>query len=345
MTISRPSGLSPQARKRATASPIKSIIMGTGSYLPPKIMTNADLEKIVDTTDEWITQRSGIKERHIAADDESTGTMAIQAAEKAIIAANLTPNDIDAIIVATTTPDKTFPSVAVKVQGELGIPPGIAFDVQAVCTGFVYALTTADNFIKAGQAKNILVIGAEKMSSIVDWTDRTTCVLFADGAGAVVLSAKESNSDDGLDAQGIHSTHLYANGAQRHMLETSGGVSTTGDKGFIKMQGREVFKYAVSYMADVVKEVLETNKISATDIDWLVPHQANIRIISATAEKLDMPMDKVVVTVDKHGNTSAASIPLALDEAVRDGRIQRGQLLLLEAMGGGLTWGAALVRY
>jgi 3-oxoacyl-[acyl-carrier-protein] synthase-3 len=323
--------------------PLSSIILSTGSYLPAKILTNADLEKIVDTTDEWITQRSGIKERHIAAENETTGDMAIAAARKAIEAANITADDIDGVIVATTTPDRTFPSVAVKVQGELGIPAGLAFDVQAVCSGFVYALTVADNFIKTGGAKRILVIGAEKMSSLIDWTDRTTCVLFADGAGAVILEAKEN--DSGIDGQGIHSTHLYANGKQREMLQTTGGVSTTGDNGHIEMQGREVFKYAVSYMADVVKETLEHNKISSDKIDWLVPHQANIRIISATADKLNMPMDKVVVTVDRHGNTSAASIPLALDEAVRDGRVQRGQLLLMEAMGGGFTWGAALVRY
>lgn len=322
---------------------INSIILSTGSYLPKKILTNADLEKMVDTTDEWITQRSGIKKRHIAADDESTGDMAIEAARAALENSNLTPNDIDGIIVATTTPDRTFPSVAVKVQGELGIKLGFAFDVQAVCTGFVYAMTLADNFIKLGQAKNILVIGAEKMSSVVDWTDRTTCVLFADGAGAVILSAKEN--DDGLEGQGIHSTHIYANGHQRDMLQTSGGVSTTGDTGHIEMQGREVFKYAVSYMAEVVGEVLEHNHITAEDIDWLVPHQANIRIIESTAKKLKMSMDQVVVTVDHHGNTSAASIPLALDEAVQSGKIKRGEMLLIEAMGGGLTWGAALVRY
>lgn len=322
---------------------INSIILSTGSYLPTKILTNADLEKIVDTTDEWITQRSGIKQRHIAADGETTGDMAIHAARKALEGSGLTPDDIDGVVVATTTPDRTFPSVAVKVQGELGIKPGLAMDVQAVCTGFVYALTVADNFIKLGQAKNILVIGAEKMSSVVDWTDRTTCVLFADGAGAVILGAKENN--DGLKGQGIHSTHLYANGKQREMLQTTGGVSSTGDNGTIEMQGREVFKYAVSYMADVVGEVLEHNNITSDDIDWLVPHQANIRIIEATAKKLNMGMDQVVTTVDHHGNTSAASIPLALDEAVQAGNIKRGQMILIEAMGGGLTWGAALVRY
>ena len=322
---------------------IKSIILGTGSYLPEKILTNADLEKMVDTTDEWITQRSGIKQRHIAADNQTTGDMALEAARQALDASGLTSDDIDGIIVATTTPDRTFPSVAVKVQGELGVKPCLAFDVQAVCTGFVYALSVADNFIKSGQAKNILVIGAEKMSSLVDWNDRTTCVLFADGAGAVVLSATEGEGN--LREQGIHSTHLYANGAQRDMLQTSGGVSTTGNNGVIEMQGRDVFKYAVSYMADVVGEVLEQNNITSDGIDWLVPHQANIRIIESTAKKLRMGMDQVVVTVDHHGNTSAASIPLALDEAVRGGKVKRGDMLLIEAMGGGLTWGAALVRY
>lgn len=320
-----------------------SIITGTGSYLPEKILTNADLEKMVDTTDEWITQRSGIKERHIAAENQTTGEMAIEAARKAIESANIKPEDIDGVIVATTTPDRTFPAVAVKVQGELGIPHGLAFDVQAVCTGFVYALSVADNFIKQGQANRILVIGAEKMSSIVDWEDRTTCVLFADGAGAVILEARDNG--EGIEGQGIHSTHLYANGNRRDILQTSGGVSSTGDTGVIEMQGKEVFKYAVSYMADIVGEVLEHNNVTPDQIDWLVPHQANIRIIKSTADKLNMSMEKVVVTVDKHGNTSAASIPLALDEAVRDGRIQRGQLLLLEAMGGGLTWGAALMRF
>ncbi|MEM7617960.1 MAG: beta-ketoacyl-ACP synthase III [Pseudomonadota bacterium] len=322
---------------------IKSVIASTGSYLPEKIMTNADMEKIVDTTDEWITQRSGIKERRIAADDETTGTMAIEASKCAMEAGGFKAEDIDGLIVATTTADRTFPSVAVKVQGELGLPPRLAFDVQAVCTGFVYALTVADNFIKTGQCKRVLVIGAEKMSSLIDWTDRTTCVLFADGAGAVILEAHET--EDNLESRGIHSTHLYANGSKREILQTTGGVSTTGENGKIEMQGRDVFKYAVTYMADVVQETLEHNNITSDQIDWLVPHQANIRIISATAEKLNMSMDKVVVTVDRHGNTSAASIPLALDEAVRDGRIKENDMLLIEAMGGGLTWGAALVRF
>lgn len=317
---------------------IRSVIAGTGAYLPDNILTNAQLEKMVDTTNEWIVQRSGIRERRIAGDTETTGDMAIKAAQKAIEAAGCKPEEIDGIIVATTTPDQTFPAVAVKVQSALGIPPGMAFDVQAVCSGFVYALSTADAFIKGGNARRILVIGAEKMSAILDWRDRTTCVLFADGAGAVILEASE-------DQEGILSTHLYANGAGREMLYTDGGPATTGTKGHIQMEGREVFKYAVTYLADIVREVCEVNNITGADIDWLVPHQANIRIIQATADKLGLPMDKVVVTIDRHGNTSAASIPLALDEAVRDGRIKRGDLLLLEAMGGGFTWGAALLRY
>lgn len=308
--------------------------------MPEKILTNQDLEKMVDTSDEWIVQRSGIKQRHIAADDETTADMAVQAAKQALDNSGLSASDIDGVIVATTTPDQTFPSVAVSVQAELGVPVGLAFDVQAVCTGFVYALSVADNFIKAGQAKRILVIGAEKMSSIVDWTDRTTCVLFADGAGAVVLEANESG-----DGRGLLSSHLYANGNQRDLLYTNGGPSTTGQSGHIVMQGREVFKYAVQYMSDVVKEALEANGLSASDIDWLVPHQANIRIIEGTAKKLNLPMEQVVLTVERHGNTSAASIPLALHEAVSDGRIQKGQMLLIEGMGGGLTWGAVLARF
>ncbi len=322
---------------------IRSVIRSTGSYLPAKVLTNAELEKMVDTTDEWIFQRSGIKSRHIAAENETTADLAIGAGRMALERSGLQPSDIDGVIVATTTPDQTFPAVAVKVQAALGISPGLAFDVQAVCTGFVYALSTANNFIAMGQAKRILVIGAEKMSSIVDWNDRTTCVLFADGAGALILEAEESKGT--FEDRGIISTHLYANGNQADLLHTNGGASSTGSAGHIIMHGREVFKYAVQYMSDVVSETLAHNGITGTDLDWLVPHQANIRIIEATAKKLDLPMEKVVVSVDHHGNTSAASIPLALHEAVADGRIQRGQLLLLEAMGGGLTWGSALVRF
>ena len=323
---------------------IRSVIISTGSYLPDKVLTNKDLEAMVDTSDEWIFQRSGIRERRIAADNETTGDMAIAAAGKALEAAGLTGADIDGVIVATTTPDRTFPAVAVKVQAALDIPVGIAFDVQAVCTGFVYALSVADNFIRLGQAQRILIIGAEKMSSVLNWEDRGTCVLFGDGAGALILESDESGQG-ALADRGIHSTHLYANGKQRDLLYTDGGVSSTGRAGSVVMQGREVFKYAVQYMADVVEEALEENNITSADIDWLVPHQANIRIIEATAKKLGLPMGKVVVSVERHGNTSAASIPLALDEAVRAEKIKKGDLLLLEAMGGGLTWGSALVRY
>ena len=322
---------------------IRAIIRSTGSYLPERIMTNADLEKIVDTSDEWIVQRSGIKSRHIAATDQTTSDMAIKAAQNALAESGLTAHDIDGIIVATTPPDQTFPSVAVKVQQALNIPAGMAFDVQAVCTGFVYALSIANNFITSGQNKRILVIGSEKMSSILNWQDRTTCVLFGDGAGAVILESTKGAGS--LTDQGILSTHLMANGALKDILYTDGGVSSTGSAGHIIMHGKDVFKHAINYMSDIVNVVLEHNKITADDIDWLVPHQANLRIISGTAEKLNMPMERVVVTLQTHGNTSAASIPLALDSAVRDGRIKRGQTLLFEALGGGLTWGAAFLRF
>jgi 3-oxoacyl-[acyl-carrier-protein] synthase-3 len=315
---------------------IRAIIRSTGAYLPEKILTNADLEKIVDTTDEWIVQRSGIKARHIAAENETTGDMAIKAAKNALDRANLSASDIDGVIVATTTPDRIFPSVAVKVQAELGVPPGPAFDIQAVCTGFVYALSIASAMIERGQVRRLLVIGAEKMSSIIDWSDRTTCVLFADGAACVILEAGQG--DGIIKDRGLISTHLYANGAQRDLLYAERG-------GTLKMQGKEVFKYAVNYMASVVEEALEANNLKPGDIDWLVPHQANIRIIESTAEKLGVSMDKVIVTIDRHGNTSAASIPLALHEGVADGRIKPGQLVLMEAMGGGFTWGSGLVRF
>ncbi len=318
---------------------LRSHIIASGSYLPEKIMTNKDLEKIVDTSDEWIEQRSGIKQRHIAADDQTTSDMAVNAANRAIEAAGITAQDIDGIIIATTTPDQTFPSVAAKVQAAIGAPVGIAFDVQAVCTGFVYALSVADNFIKAGQLKRVLVIGAEKMSSILNWEDRTTCVLFGDGAGAVILEAQETE-----EKTGILSTHLYANGNHQDLLYTNGGVSTTGQSGKLVMEGREVFKHAVTLMAGAVVAALEENNMSADDVDWLVPHQANIRIIESTAKKLKMPMEKVVVTVANHGNTSAASIPLAFDEAIRSQKVKKGDTVLFEALGGGLTWGSALVR-
>ncbi len=310
---------------------IKAVIRSTGAYLPPKIVTNADLEKLVDTSDEWIVKRTGIKERRIAGDDETTGTMAIAAGKQALENARLTGAEIDCVIVATTTPDRIFPAVAVNVQQALGILPGPAFDVQAVCTGFVYALSIANSFIQTGVSKRALVIGAEKMSSIIDWSDRTTCVLFADGAGAVIVEANEKN-----DGRGIISTHLYADGRHQDILYADTKIV---------MEGREVFKHAVHFMADVVQEVLEKNNLKPEDIDMLVPHQANIRIIEATAKKLNMPMDKVVTTVDRHGNTSAASIPLALHEAVSGGKIKENDLVLIEGMGGGLTWGATLLRF
>lgn len=321
---------------------VYSHILATGSYLPERSMTNAELEAMVDTTDEWIVQRSGIKERHIAAKDQPTSDLAFRAAKDALASAGITAADIDGIIVATTTPDNTFPSVAVTVQAALGAPVGIAFDVQAVCTGFVYALSVADNFIKAGQLKRVLVIGAEKMSAILDWSDRTTCVLFGDGAGAVILEAREN---EGVNKKGICSTHLYANGNLKDLLYTNGGVSTTGVSGHIVMQGKEVFKHAVGLMAGAVEAALEKNNMKPEDVDWLVPHQANIRIIEATAKKLDMPMEKVIVTVQNHGNTSAASIPLAFDYGIKSNKIKRGDVVLMEAMGGGITWGSALLCY
>ncbi len=322
---------------------IRSVILGTGSYLPERVMTNKELESIVDTTDEWIVQRSGISERRIAAEGETTADLAIAAARRAVEASGLKGEDIDGIIVATSTPDSTFPSVAVKVQAALGVKHGPVFDVQAVCSGFVYGLSVADSLIRTGAAKRLLLVGAEKMSSILNWEDRTTCVLFGDGAGAIVLEAREG--DGTIADQGVISTHLHADGSLKDILYVDGGVSSTGTAGHIVMEGKEVFRHAVQLMADVVNETLAHNNITGDQIDWLVPHQANIRIIESTAKKLGMGMDRVVATVDHHGNTSAASIPLALDEAVRDGRIHRGNMLLFEALGSGLTWGAALVRY
>ena len=319
-----------------------SRIVGTGSHLPDQIMTNAQLVEKLDTTDEWIVERTGIRERRIAREGESTSALAFQAAENALEAAELTAQDLDLVIVATTTPDNTFPSTATKVQAMLGMDHGAAFDVQAVCSGFVYALSIGDNFIRAGQAKNVLVIGAEVMTRILDWTDRATCVLFGDGAGAVVLQAQEIEEGEKL---GILSTHLHSDGKLRDLLYVDGGPGTNGNVGHLRMLGREVFRHAVTNLAAVVGEALDANGYTQADIDWLVPHQANKRILDGTARKLGISAEQVVVTVDRHANTSAASVPLALDEAVRDGRIQPGQLVLMEAMGGGLTWGAALVRW
>ena len=322
---------------------IRSIISGTGSYLPENILTNKDLENKVDTSDEWIIERTGIKQRHIAADDQVTSDLAVAAASKALESANLNAADIDLIVVATSTADQTFPSTATTVQRKLGITKGAAFDVQAVCSGFVYALTTADNFIKAGQAKHVLVIGAEIFSRILDWEDRTTCVLFGDGAGAIVLSVKAGVGDN--SDQGILASRIHSDGRYNDMLYVDGGVSSTQTVGHLRMQGREVFRHAVVNLASVVGEVLEDTNMTSDDINWIVPHQANKRILDGTARKLKISPDKVVVTVDKHANTSAASIPLALDEAVRDGRITQDDIVILEAMGGGFTWGACLLRW
>ena len=318
-------------------------VLGCGGYLPERVVTNADLAKTLDTTDEWIVQRTGIRERRVAAPDEYTSDLAIKAARRALDAAGIAATEVDLIILATSTPDNTFPATAAKVQAALGVTGGAAFDVQAVCTGFVYALATADNFIRAGQSRTALVIGAETFSRILDWQDRGTCVLFGDGAGAVVLRAVPSNGSNA--ERGVLSTHLHADGRQYDLLYVDGGVSRTGTAGLLRMEGREVFRHAVAYLASVVDEALAANGLSGRDVDWLVPHQANSRIIDAMARKLGLPAEKVVLTIDRHANTSAASVPLALAEAAEDGRIRPGQLVLLEAMGGGLTWGAALVRW
>lgn len=317
-------------------------IAGTGSYLPEKVLSNADLERMVETSDDWIVERTGIRTRHVAGVGETTCDLAEAAARRAMDAAGAAPADIDLIIVATTTPDRVFPSTACLLQQRLGIQGCAAFDVQAVCTGFVYALAVAEKFIKTGSARRALVVGAETLSRIVDWTDRGTCILFGDGAGAVVLEADE--------APGILSTHLHADGQYGDLLTVPAGISEDPERfrageAFIEMKGNEVFRMAVNTLGRIVDETLAANGMQKSDVDWLVPHQANIRIIAATARKLGLSMDKVVVTVDRHGNTSAASIPLALDEAVRDGRIQRGETILLEAFGGGFTWGSALVRF
>ena len=318
-----------------------SRVIGTGSYLPEKVLTNADLEKMVETSDEWIHSRTGIRERHIAEDNETTADLAEKASRLAMEAAGVGPEEIDLIVLATTTPDKIFPSTACLVQSRLDIHGCAAFDVQAVCSGFVYALATADNFIKAGAARCALVIGAETISRLIDWTDRSTCVLFGDGAGAVVVQAS--------DEPGILSTHLHADGDYENLLHVPAGISRDYDivkqgGAFVEMQGNAVFKMAVRTLGRIVDETLEHNNMGKHDIDWLVPHQANTRIIAATAKKLDMSMDHVVLTVGEHGNTSAASIPLAFDVAIRDGRIKPGQIILMEAFGGGFTWGSALLK-
>ena len=329
----------------------RTIFLGCGSYLPERVVTNAELSTRVDTTDEWIFARTGIRQRHLAADGEMTSDLALKAAERAVEDAGIQAADIDMLIVATTTPDNTFPATATKVQGKIGMVNGAAFDIQAVCSGFIYGLAVADSFIRTGQSKTILLIGAETYSRILDWQDRTTCVLFGDGAGAVVLRAGKGDPEANIGetghnrGQGILSTHLHSDGSTNDLLYVDGGPSSTQTVGHVRMIGREVFRHAVVNLAAIVGEALDANGLAPEDIDWLVPHQANKRILDGTARKLGLPEEKMVVTVDRHANTSAASIPLALDEAVHDGRIKRGHLILMEAMGGGLTWGASLVRW
>ncbi|MEX0852044.1 MAG: beta-ketoacyl-ACP synthase III [Bauldia sp.] len=323
-------------------SRVRSVILGTGGYLPETVLTNDDLAKMVDTSDEWIWQRTGIRQRHVV-NGEFTSDLAAAAARRALDDAGLTVADIDMIVLATSTPDNTFPAAAVTVQQKLGMNHGAAFDVQAVCSGFVYALATTDALIRAGQAKRALVIGAETFSCILDWTDRTTCVLFGDGAGAVVLGGVAQTNGNG--DRGLLTAHLRSDGRYKDKLYVDGGPSSTGTVGHVRMEGREVFKYAVTMIGDVIADAFAATGIEASAIDWFVPHQANVRIIDATARKFGIPTEKVIRTVDHHGNTSAASIPLALAEASRDGRIKPGDLLLLEAMGGGFTWGAAILRW
>ncbi|MBL0900205.1 MAG: ketoacyl-ACP synthase III [Reyranella sp.] len=322
---------------------MRSVVLGCGSYLPERLVTNDELAKKVDTSDEWIQQRTGIKQRHIAAEGEFTSHLAIKASQRALDHAGVKVSDLDLIVLATATPDETFPATATRVQAELGMTRGAAFDVQAVCAGFVYGVSVADSLIKNGVASTALVIGAETFSRILDWSDRGTCVLFGDGAGAIVLKGEQgtgTSADRGILANALHS-----DGRQHDILYVDGGPSSTRTTGFLRMEGKEVFKHAVVNMAAVVGEVLQKAGLEPDDIDWLVPHQANKRIIDGTGRKLGLPPERVVVTVDRHANTSAASIPLALDTAVKDGRIKRGDLLLLEGIGGGLAWGASLVRW
>lgn len=320
----------------------RSRVLGCGNYLPANVVTNRDLEQRVDTTDEWIVQRTGIRSRHIAADGEKTSDLAIAAATRALEHAGIPASSIDCIILATTTPDNTFPATATKVQAALGTI-GFAMDIQAVCAGFVYAMSVADNFIRSGQARRALVIGAETFSRLLDWNDRTTCVLFGDGAGAVILEGYDAKGDS--SDRGLLSAHLHSDGTQYDLLYVDGGPSSTGTIGHVRMHGQEIFRHAVSKLSAVVEEALAANGLESSDIDWMVPHQANRRIIDGLARKMKLAPEKVVLTVDHHGNTSAASIPLALGVAVADGRIKRGDLILMEAIGGGLTWGSALVRW
>ncbi|MBH60985.1 MAG: 3-oxoacyl-ACP synthase [Alphaproteobacteria bacterium] len=321
----------------------RSQILGCGSYLPERVITNDEMAELVDTSDEWITARTGIKKRHIAADGEKTSDLAIHAATAALSAAGVSVDDLDMIVLATATPDETFPATATVVQAELGMTRGFAFDVQAVCSGFVYGMAVADNFLKVGQADTALVIGAETFSRILDWSDRGTCVLFGDGAGAVVL--KSENGDGGPEDRGILATRLHADGRKHDMLYVDGGPSSTQSTGHLRMLGKEVFRHAVTNLSSVVLETLDEVGLASSDIDWMVPHQANKRILDSTAKKLKLSPERVIVTVQDHANTSAASVPLALDQATTDGRIKQGDLVLMEAMGGGFTWGACLARW
>lgn len=322
---------------------VRSVIVGVGAYLPARVVTNEDIAKIVDTSDDWIAARTGIRERHIVADGELTSTMGTLAAKAALADAGLGPEDIDLIVLATSTPDQTFPATAVTIQAELGINHGAAFDVQAVCSGFVFALATADNYLKGGQFKRALVIGSEAFSRILDWEDRSTCVLFGDGAGAVVVEAQKLNG--AMSDRGILATCLRSDGRYRDKLYVDGGPSSTGTVGYVRMDGPEVFRHAVTKISEVIGDTLDIAGYQVSDIDWFVPHQANKRILDGAARKLGLDPGRVVITVDKHANTSAASIPLALNTACADGRIKRGDLVLLEAMGGGFTWGALLIRW
>ena len=321
----------------------RATIAGTGSALPSRRVTNDELAQTVDTSDEWIVERTGIRARHIAGDGETTGTLAAEAARKALDAAGISAGEIDLIVLATATPDQTFPATATKVQDALGIRDCVAFDVGAVCSGFLYALSVAESMIRGGGSTNALVIGAETFSRILDWEDRATCVLFGDGAGAIVLTAEDSV--DGPEGRGVLATALHADGRHNQLLYVDGGPSTTGTVGKLRMKGSEVFRHAVVNLAAVLEEAIAKAGLTTADVDWVVPHQANRRILDATARKLGLPAERVIVTVDEHANTSAASVPLALDVAVRDGRIKRGDLIVLEAMGGGFTWGAAVARY
>lgn len=321
----------------------RSQVAGCGSYLPARVLTNAQLAETVGTSDEWIVQRTGIRERRIAAEGECTSDLGVKAAEAALAMAGLRGDDLDLIVCATSTPDETFPATATQIQARLGMTRGAAFDVQAVCTGFIFGLAVADNFVRLGQVRNALVIGAETFSRILDWEDRSTCVLFGDGAGAVVLRAE--NGMAGPEDRGVLSTHIYSDGRYHDALYVDGGPSSTKTVGHVRMEGKEVFRHAVVRMAEAIDAALEANGLTPGDIDWLVPHQANLRIIEAMARRLNLPQDRVVITVDRHANTSAASIPLALSEAIGDKRIQPGDLVLLEGMGAGFTWGSALVRW